>query len=47
MLRQIRGLFSLATTITVVLSVCFALWVVVGVCVGFGWYVGKALAGII
>ena len=46
MRQQIKYLFSLAATFVAVFSVCFALWVVVGVCIGFGWTVGKALAGI-
>ena len=47
MLKQIQGLFSLATTFSVVFAICFGLWVAVGVCVGFGWHLGKALAGFI
>jgi UPF0716 family protein affecting phage T7 exclusion len=47
MLKQIRYLFSMAATFVAIFSICFALWVIVGACIGFGWTVGKALAGII
>lgn len=47
MLKQIKNLFGLMATIVAIFSVCFALWAVVGVCVGFGYQVGKALAGTI
>ena len=47
MLKQIKHLFSLAATFVAIVSVCFALWIVVGLCIGFGFTVGKAIAGFV
>lgn len=45
MRKQIKHLFGAAKTIVAVISVCFALWVIVGACIGLGFAVGKSLAG--